>query len=209
MLGKRVEVAFISRLRDLASAAGSAGISVGRESGKGRTAIMKKCEDVSKQLIAYLDRRANSADRHEVEEHLAACSACHQRAEDFRKLWGVLDEVPLVEPSLSFDARIRARIAEEPRRGWLGRLVPQPRLAFAMALLLALSVWMARLPSAGTPPGTEQQDFEAIKDLGVLENYDVLSKFDALSEVPVEDTPADQQAQPVNPASDQQPATEE
>jgi len=171
---------------------------------------MKKCEDVSKQLIAYLDRRANSAERHEVEEHLAACSACHQRAEDFRKLWGVLDEVPLVEPSLGFDARIRARIAEEPRRGWLGWLVPQPRLAFAMALLLALSVWMAKLPREGNVAGTEQQDFEAIKDLGVLENYDVLSKFDALSEVPVEEAaPANQQAQPVAPGTEQQPTTEE
>ena len=171
---------------------------------------MKKCEEVSKQLIAYLDRRANSADRHEVEEHLAACSACHQRAEDFRKLWGALDEVPLIEPSLGFDARIRARIAEEPRRGWLGWFVPQPRLAFAMGLLLALSVWMAKLPSEGSVAGTEQQDFEAIKDLGVLENYDVLSKFDALSEVPVEAAaPADQQAQPVAPGSEQQPTTEE
>ncbi len=64
--------------------------------------------------------------------------ACHERAEDFRKLWGVLDEVPLVEPSLGFDARIRARIAEEPRPRWLSWLVPQPRLAFSMALLLAL-----------------------------------------------------------------------
>jgi anti-sigma factor RsiW len=170
---------------------------------------MKKCEEVSKQLIAYLDRRANSAERHEVEEHLAACSACHQRAEDFRKLWGVLDEVPLVEPSLGFDARIRARIAEEPRRQWLAWLVPQPRLAFAMALLLALSVWMAKLPREGSVVGTEQQEFEAIKDLGVLENYDVLSKFDALSEVPVEAAPADQQAQPVNQGGDQQPTTEE
>jgi hypothetical protein len=120
----------------------------------------------------------------------------------------VLDEVPLVEPSLGFDARIRARIAEEPRRGWLGWLVPQPRLAFAMTLLLALSVWMANLPRESNGTGSEQ-DFEAIKDLGVLENYDVLSKFDALSEVPVDAAPPDQQAQPVNPASDQQPATEE
>src|SRR5271163_748561 len=208
MLGKCVEVASISRLRDLASAAGPTCVPAGGAR-RGRTAIMKKCEEVSKQLIAYLDRRANSADRHEVEEHLAACSACHERAEDFRKLWGVLDEVPVVEPSLGFDARIRARIAEEPRRGWLGWLVPQPRLAFAMALLLALSVWMAKLPREGNVTGSEQQDFEAIKDLGVLENYDVLSKFDALSEVPVEAAPADQQAQPVNPASDQQPATEE
>jgi hypothetical protein len=46
--------------------------------------------------------------------------------------------------------------------------------------------------------------------LGVLENYDVLSKFDALSEVPAEPSPADQQAQPVNEqAPDQQPSTQE
>jgi anti-sigma factor RsiW len=172
---------------------------------------MKKCEEVSKQLIAYLDRRANSAERLEVEEHLAACVVCHERAEGFRKLWGVLDEVALVEPSLGFDARIRARIAEEPRPRWFSWLVPQPRLAFAMALLLALSVWMGRLPHEVNPAATEQQDFEAIKDLGVLENYDVLSTFDALSEVPADQTPDQQQAQPPSPDSDgsQQPAAEE
>jgi anti-sigma factor RsiW len=172
---------------------------------------MKKCEEVSNQLIAYLDRRASSADRLEVEAHLAQCRACHERADGFRKLWGVLDEVPLVEPSLSFDARVRTRVAEEPRQRWFGWLMPQPRLAFAMALLLALSVWTARLPREGSPVASEQQDFEAIQDLGVLENYDVLSKFDALSEVPVEATPDQQQAQPPSPNSDgsDQPASEE
>jgi anti-sigma factor RsiW len=172
---------------------------------------MKKCEDISNQLIAYLDRRASSADRVEVEAHLAQCRACHERAEGFRKLWGVLDEVPLIEPSLGFDARIRARVAEEPRQRWFGWLVLQPRLAFAMALLLALSVWTARLPHEGNPVSNEQQDFEAIQDLGVLENYDVLSKFDALSEVPVEATTDQQQAQPPSPASDgsEQPAPED
>jgi predicted anti-sigma-YlaC factor YlaD len=176
---------------------------------------MKKCEDISKQLIAYLDRRANSADRHEVEEHLAACSACHARAEEFQKLWGALDALPAVEPSLGFDTRLHARIAEEPRTRWFGWLSLQPRLAFAMAMLLALSVWMGNMPLAnnGSEPGTaasEQQDFEAIKDLGVLENYDVLSKFDALSEVPAEPSPAQQQAQPVNDQNpDQQPPTQE
>jgi anti-sigma factor RsiW len=172
---------------------------------------MKKCEAISNQLIAYLDRRASSADRLEVEAHLAECRACHERAEGFRKLWGLLDEVPLVEPSLSFDARVHARVAEEPRQRWFGWLVPQPRLAFAVALLLVLSVWTARLPREGNPASNEQQDFEAIQDLGVLENYDVLSKFDALSEVPVEATPDQQQAQPPSPTSDgsDQPASEE
>ena len=161
-----------------------------------------KCEDVSKELIPYLDRRASSADRHEVEEHLAACAGCRTRAEELRTLWSVLDEVPMVQPSLGFDARMRARIAEEPQARWYRWFVPQPRLAMAMALLLAVSVWMSRLPQDNsTLPGTaqsEQQQFQVIKNLDVLENYDVLSKFDALDEVPV-----DQQAPPVDQMNNQ------
>lgn len=161
-----------------------------------------KCEDVSKELIPYLDRRASSADRHEVEEHLAACAGCRTRAEELRTLWSVLDEVPIVQPSLGFDARMRARIAEEPQARWYRWFVPQPRLAMAMALLLVVSVWMSRLPQDNSPlPGTaqsEQQQFQVIKNLDVLENYDVLSKFDALDEVP-----ADQQAAPVDQMNNQ------
>jgi anti-sigma factor RsiW len=150
-----------------------------------------KCEDVSKELIAYLDRRANSAERMEVEDHLASCAACRTRAEEFRKVWNVLDEMPIEEPSLGFDARIRQRIAGEPRPGWFRWFVPQPRLALSMALLVALCVWVSRLPrdysTTATMPAavTEQQQFQVIENLGVLENYDVLSKFDALSELPV------------------------
>jgi len=155
-----------------------------------------KCEDVSKELIPYLDRRASSADRHEVEEHLAACVGCRTRAEELRTLWSVLDEVPIVQPSLGFDARMRARIAEEPRARWYRWFVPQPRLAMAMALLLAVSVWITDLPQdnsglAGTAQN-EQQQFQVIKNLDVLENYDVLSKFDALDEVPADEQPAPQ-----------------
>ncbi len=123
--------------------------------------------------------------------------------------------LPAVEPSLGFDTRLHARIAEEPRTRWFGWLTFQPRLAFAMAMLLALSVWMGNMPRANNggesvTAATEQEEFETIKDLGVLENYDVLSKFDALSEVPAEPSPANQQAQPVNQQNpDQQPPTQE
>jgi hypothetical protein len=108
-----------------------------------------------------------------------------------------------VQPSLGFDARMRARIAEEPRARWYRWFVPQPRLAMAMALLLAVSVWITRLPQdnaglAGTAQN-EQQQFQVIKNLDVLENYDVLSKFDALDEVP-----ADEQATPADQPNDQQ-----
>lgn len=155
-----------------------------------------KCEDVSKELIGYLDRRANSAERRQVEEHLTACAACRTRAEEFRELWSVLEEVPAIEPSFGFDARVRQRVAAEPRPRWFG-FVPQPRLAFSLALLFALSVWLAKLPQSNTIPApmaaaTESEQFQAIKDLGVLDNYEVLTKFDALSELsPAAEAPSE------------------
>lgn len=147
-----------------------------------------KCEDVSKQLMGYLDRRTVSASRREVEEHFVACVACRRRAEEFRELWRVLDEMPVVLPSLGFNARLRERLRAEPEERWFRRLLPEPRLVFSIALLLTLSVWVARLPQDnpggyGTAAPSEQEDFNAIRDLGVLENYDVVTKFDALSEL--------------------------
>jgi anti-sigma factor RsiW len=147
-----------------------------------------KCEEVSKELIAYLDRRSNSAERHDVEEHLLACEGCRKRAAEFRQLWTVLDEVPVQEPSFGFDARLRQRIAAEPQRRWFQWFVPQPRLVFSMALLVALSIWMARLPQQKTAPSaaslTPDEQFQMIDHLGVLENYDLLTKSEVLAEVP-------------------------
>jgi anti-sigma factor RsiW len=149
---------------------------------------MMKCEEVSKELIAYLDRRANSAERRDVEAHLAACESCRTRAAEFRKLWSVLDEVPVEEPSFGFDARLRQRIAAELEPRWFAWFVPQPRLAFSMALLVALSVWIAKLPPQKTSTlanvPTEDEQFQMIEHLGVLENYDMLTKSDVLAEVP-------------------------
>lgn len=166
------------------------------------------CEDVAKELIPYLDRRANSALRMEVEDHLATCSACHARAEEFRKVWTALDETLLIEPSLDFNARVRGKIAAERGSRWFRWLVPQPRLAFCVALLLALSLWVAKYsPSARREEAAavKTRDFEAVQDLGIIENLDVLTKFDALSELaPVAPPqPSDQpdNSQPSQPAN--------
>lgn len=146
-----------------------------------------KCEDVSVELISYVDRQMDSAERRELDDHLANCPACRTRAEEFRSVSNLLGELPPIEPSFGFDARIRQRVAAEPRRAWFSWLVPQPRLALAAVLLIALTVWVAKLPpnnsnSAATTASSEQ-DFNAIKNLGVLENYDVVTKMDALSEL--------------------------
>lgn len=147
-----------------------------------------KCEDVSNELMAYIDGRTSAAARREVETHLAECAACQTRADEFRKVSMALDELPAIEPSFGFDARLRQRISAEPRRSRFFSFVPQPRLALSMGLLAALLALVVELPH-GNPvmqpvsPTVQQEDFNAIKNLGVLEDYDVVTKLGALSDL--------------------------
>jgi anti-sigma factor RsiW len=155
----------------------------------------KYCAAMEGNLIEYLDGRAKPAERRVIEEHLTGCSACRTRAEDFRALWGALDDLPMISPAPAFDASLRARIAAEPVRRGLGGWLPSPRLAFAVTALVAMSAWMASMPritinDAAMTGAPVEADFGMIRDLPVLENYDVLSTFDALSELPAPPTAA-------------------
>lgn len=145
------------------------------------------CKHFESRLIAYVDGKANGTERREVERHIAACAACRTRAREFAIVSGMIDELPVMEPSAAFDARLRARLAVEPeRRSFWATVIPQPRLALAVSLLVVLSVWLSSLPPAPAPgpPAPTEAEFKMIKDLPVLENYDVLSKFEVLSDLP-------------------------
>jgi anti-sigma factor RsiW len=164
------------------------------------------CEKLETKWIAYFDGKASAAERRDVEAHLDACGACAQRTAEYRALWGVLDELPPIAPSTSFDAAVRARVAAEvPARSSWRWIVPSPRLAFAVSCLLVLSVWFASRPTQVEPSpsaattaamlptqASSEADFRMINDLPELENYDVLTNFDALSDLPA--TPADHPA---------------
>lgn len=159
----------------------------------------EQCIILESKLVAYLDGRAAPSERRAVEEHLSGCASCRSRAEEFRALWNVLDDLPAISPSASFDASLRARLAAEPARRSFWEWMPSPRLAFAVAALVAMSVWLSSgsrvipNPQVASQTGQASQvsaesDFGMIRDLPVLENFDVVSKFDALSELPVPPT---------------------
>jgi anti-sigma factor RsiW len=147
------------------------------------------CEKIESQLIGYLDGRASVHERRDVDQHLASCAACRARVEGLRGVWNVLDEAPAPEPSAWFDARLRQRIAAEPpptvwsrMAGWL----PQPRLALATLALVCVGCWAALAPRPNLPSPVamnEQEEFRMIKNMQVLENYEVLKDLDALSEL--------------------------
>jgi anti-sigma factor RsiW len=142
---------------------------------------------MEQELVAYLDGRAATEQRREIEEHLAVCPECGARAAEFQRVSNLLDEYPATDPSPYFDARLRRRLAAEARPNWWSRWIPQPRLAFATAALFALGLWVAAYPLVAPPtPQQAEEEFRMIKDMHVLENYDVLSNFDALSELPAQ-----------------------
>lgn len=140
------------------------------------------CKEMETKLVSYTDGRATEAERATVESHLESCAGCRARVAEFRAVWSVLDDAPVPQPSPSFDARLRQRIAAEPRRTWSGGLVLSPRLALATVALALLSVWVASGPGPQPPlelgQGTDSQE---MRD---LEDYDVLADFDALSALP-------------------------
>jgi anti-sigma factor RsiW len=148
------------------------------------------CQEIEKNLVAYLDIKAKPSERRQVETHLSECAACRERAEGFRLVWGLLDELPMVSPSPAFDAGMRARVAREPRAAFWTWALPSPRLALAGFALVMLSLWLSSFPPARQPvvavtaQGSEAE-FRMIKDLPVLEDFDVLANFDALSDLPV------------------------
>ena len=134
------------------------------------------CSRMENKILGYVDGRLKESERLEVEKHLAVCAACRLRVNEFRAVSGLLDELPMIEPSAAFDLRVHARVVAEPvKQGWWAWLMPAPRVAVAAAMLVAAMVWV------GT---RHNQPQIAQDDIPVLENYDVLSNFEPLTELP-------------------------
>jgi anti-sigma factor RsiW len=141
------------------------------------------CGRMENKILAYVDGRLKESERLEMEKHLSRCGACQLRVNEFRAVASLLEEVPQIEPSAAFDVRVRARVAAEPvKQGWWALFMPSPRVAFAASLLLLATVWVASRPTDRTLTATDEAQIN--QDLPVLENFDVLSDFGALTDLP-------------------------
>ncbi len=147
------------------------------------------CGRIEKQMMPYVDGRLKASEQRAVETHLETCPTCRVRVSEFRAVAGLLDELPQIEPSGAFDARVRARVAAEPvKRSWWAVFAPSPRAAFAASMLLLATIWIGSRPSnvntTGGANGTTAAQAINPNDLPVLENYDILANFEPLTELP-------------------------
>jgi anti-sigma factor RsiW len=137
------------------------------------------------RILPYVDGRLKEGERFEVEKHLAVCLACQLRVNQFRAVSGLLDELPVIEPAAAFDMRVHARVAAEPaKQSWWSWYLPSPRVGFAASMLLLATVWVG-------VQSRPNQSAIAQEDVPVLENYDVLSNFELLTELPQPAQPDD------------------
>ena len=157
------------------------------------------CARMENKILPYVDGRLKESERREVEKHLASCPACRLRVNEFRAVTGLLDELPQIEPSMAFDARVRARVAAEPAKQSLWAWFrPSPRVAFAASLLLLATMWIGYKSRTTLPFDLKEADAQMMQDMPVLEDQDVISNFEPLKELPppVQSDQTDQSSQP-------------
>jgi len=144
------------------------------------------CARMESKILGYVDGRLKDSERAEMAKHLAACAACRLRVNEFRAVSGLLDELPVIEPSEAFDLRVHARVAAEPaKQSWWAWFAPSPRVAFAASMLLLAMVWLGSRPPVPPENSLSATEIEKLnQNMPVLENYDVLSEFAPLSELP-------------------------
>ncbi len=92
----------------------------------------------NERIQNYLDGALEEKERVRAEEHLAQCSSCAQEMRAWEEVFGTLGELPYLEPSKGFEARVleglgfetwwRRLFARPPRPLW-----PKAALAGAMA----------------------------------------------------------------------------
>ncbi len=158
----------------------------------GKESSLKNCAALESKLVEYLDGKARPPERHAVEAHLAQCDSCRLRAQEFRALWERARRPPRQFPLLpAFDASPcgpASPLNPRPvafgtgchRRGWPLRLRHTHRL-IGLAFLDAPHYNESRGVVSQASQVSAESDFGMIRDLPVLDNFDVVSKFDALS----------------------------
>lgn len=144
------------------------------------------CTRMENKIMAYVDGRSKESERLEMEKHLATCTPCQLRVNEFRAVSGFLDELPQIEPSPAFDVRVRARVAAEPvKQGWWAWFAPSPRVAFAASLLLLATVWIGYESKTAMPfDNPKDADAQMMQEIPTLDDEDVISNFDPLKDLP-------------------------
>jgi Putative zinc-finger/Predicted integral membrane protein (DUF2275) len=108
-----------------------------------------ECQDIRKNLSAYLEGVASPEDQELIDQHLASCRACSTALYELNRTGEVLKNLKEVEPPPWMTKEIMARVREEAKskRGFIQKLfyplhIKVPLEAFATVLIAVIAVYV-------------------------------------------------------------------
>jgi hypothetical protein len=117
------------------------------EEGAGRPVM--ECQDIRKNLSAYLEGMVSPEDQELIDQHLASCRACSTALYELNRTGEVLKNLKEVEPPPWMTQKIMARVREEAesRKGFIQKLfyplhIKVPLEAFATVLIAVVAVYV-------------------------------------------------------------------
>jgi len=120
---------------------------------------MKDCKKAKECFSGYFDGLLEEDSKRELERHLETCPECRKEWNSYRSLFTAVRNLPPVEASGGFEARLAARIRREeaPRRSWWQDFarIPLPVPIGAAALILVAVFSYTHLADRAAPPAGE------------------------------------------------------
>ena len=108
-----------------------------------------ECQDIRKNLSAYLEGMVAPEDQELIDQHLASCRACSTALYELNRTGEVLKNLQEVEPPPWMKQKIMARVREEtePKKGFIQKLfyplhIKVPLEAFATVLIAVFAVYV-------------------------------------------------------------------
>jgi len=105
---------------------------------------MSKCEDIQKELQAYLSDEVDEPRKSEIRNHLQDCQNCSQALQRLTKLSGVLDSWQAPEPSPVMYEKLQTRI-KSLRNPFIRKIAFKlTEVAAIVAITLLVSQWLGK-----------------------------------------------------------------
>ena len=138
---------------------------------------MSKCEDVQKELEAFLSHEIDEAQKSHIRDHLQDCRNCSLALQRLTKLSGVLDSWEALEPSPLMYEKLKARM--NARASFGARTFRNPhvrKVAFKLAevaaivaITLSVNHWLGK-------PAPQIRDESATINFYLKEHQDIVAQ---------------------------------
>lgn len=152
----------------------------------------KEMKLFEQDLVAMLDGEIDPSRRTAIEAHLANCADCRARGAEIEKTLAAVDSLPAAKPAPDLVQRFSERFEREQDGVMAGILawLARPRVLVGATLAACLLVLSLVVMRPGGAPGSDAaelaiagrmelfSDYEAIKNLDVLEDMEFIESLD-------------------------------